>query len=66
MGNGLDWAHVPLPTVAGLLTKASGSPITEAMIQADIKAGSPVNPDGTVNLIRYCAWLAQLELQRGR
>lgn len=28
-------------------------------IQADLAAGAPSNPDGTLNLIEYAAWLAR-------
>ena len=33
--------------------------ITEAMIEADVRAGAPVNPDGTIHLVHYCAWLVR-------
>ena len=42
-----------------ILAAAGGRPVTEEMIRADIAAGAPVNPDGTMNLIHYAAWLAQ-------
>ena len=28
------------------------------MIRGDIDDGAPTNPDGTVNLVHYAAWLA--------
>jgi hypothetical protein len=34
------------------------------MLEADVAAGSPVNADGTMNLIHYSAWLAK-ELKNG-
>ena len=43
---------------ARLLAKASSEPVTEAMIRGDIDDGAPTNPDGTVNLVHYAAWLA--------
>ena len=42
-----------------ILTAAGGRPITEEMLRKDIEAGAPVNPDGTINLIHYAAWLAR-------
>lgn len=45
--------------LAKLLSKASGTTITEAMINTDRLAGAPFNPDGTINLIHYTAWLAR-------
>jgi len=49
---------------ARVLTAAGGRPITREMIQADIQDGAPVNPDGTVNLIQYAAWIVK-EMARG-
>ena len=45
--------------VAKVLSAAGGRRITEEMIRADIDAGAPVNPDGTINLVHYTAWLAK-------
>lgn len=46
--------------VAKALAAVSGNrEVTAAMVQADIKAGAPVNPDGTVHLVCYIAWLAK-------
>jgi hypothetical protein len=42
-----------------LLTRAGGQPVTEALLQADLDAGAPVNPDGTINMIHYAAWLVR-------
>jgi hypothetical protein len=47
-----------------VLTAAGGRPITEEMVRKDIEAGAPVNPDGTINLVHYAAWLAR-ETARG-
>jgi hypothetical protein len=44
---------------ARLLAKASGARITERMIEADLAAGAPANPDGTINLVNYAAWLVK-------
>ena len=45
--------------VAKVLSAAGGRRITEEMLRADIDAGAPVNPDGTINLVHYAAWLAK-------
>ena len=50
---------LPIRDTARLLTKAGASPVTDAMIQADVEAGAPKNADGTLNLVHYTAWLAQ-------
>lgn len=40
---------------ARLLSAASGQPIAVEMIQADLDAGAPANPNGTINLVWYGA-----------
>ena len=44
---------------ARLLSKAGGGSVTEEMIEADLAAGAPENPDGTINLVHYAAWLVK-------
>ena len=44
---------------ARVLTRVGGSPVTEAMLRADIDAGAPTNADGSINLVHYAAWLVQ-------
>lgn len=48
---------------ARALSAAAGRSVTPEQIQADIDAGLPANPDGTINLVRYAAWLV-LDLSR--
>jgi hypothetical protein len=40
-----------------LLRKSGSRSACIETIKADIAAGAPVNPDGTINLIEYTAWL---------
>ncbi len=49
---------ISLCDLAKLLSFGAGQSITTQMIQKDLAEGAPVNGDGTVNLIRYAAWLA--------
>ena len=50
---------------AAKILSASGSkPVTAQMVSKDIAAGAPTNPDGTVNLVQYCAWLVKEMGQR--
>jgi hypothetical protein len=49
---------------ARLLTKASGQPVTIAMLEADLAAGTPANADGTINLVHYAAWLVRESFSR--
>jgi hypothetical protein len=43
--------------LAPILAGASGLAVTPEMIAADVKAGAPIEPDGSINLVRYVAWL---------
>jgi hypothetical protein len=44
---------------ARLLSRVGGQAVSERAIQADLAAGAPTNPDGTVNLVHYTAWLVR-------
>ena len=44
---------------AHLLAKVSGEALTAVMIEADRVAGAPANPDGSLNLVHFAAWLVQ-------
>jgi len=43
--------------LATLLRRSGSRTISEEAIRRDIEKGAPANPDGTVNLINYTAWL---------
>jgi len=47
-----------------LLTKAGGQTVTNAMLEADLAAGAPANPDGTINLVHFAAWLVRESFSR--
>ncbi len=53
----LNPAAMPLRDAARLLAKVGGPSITEEMLRDDVEAGAPTNPDGTLNLVHYAAWL---------
>jgi len=55
----LSLTAVPLPNAAGLLAKVGGQPITAAMLEQDVADGAPTNPDETLNLVAYAAWLVR-------
>ncbi|MEX2187240.1 MAG: hypothetical protein WD875_10615 [Pirellulales bacterium] len=59
----LNPTALPLADAVRALSQVGGDPITEAMLRADIDAGAPTNPDGTLNLVHFAAWLAK---QMGR
>jgi hypothetical protein len=45
--------------MARILSASGPSAVTEAILQADIENGAPVNGDGTMNLVHYAAWLVK-------
>ena len=57
--SGLDPTALALADAARLLARVGGQPITEAMISDDLASGAPANPDGTINLVHYAAWLVK-------
>lgn len=56
----LNPAALSVADVARVLSAASGQLVTEAMIEADIQDGAPLNENGTLNVVRYGAWLARV------
>jgi hypothetical protein len=49
---------LPIPQLAKLLTSAVGQTVSASMLEFDVRAGAPMNGDGTMNLVHYAAWLA--------
>ena len=62
--SGMKITALPLDDLAAILSRAGGKAVTAETIRADVDAGAPVNPDGTMNLVHYAAWLAR-EVARG-
>jgi len=56
---GLNPNALSVATAARLLSKVGGERVTEEMIRVDLAAGAPANPDGTINLVHYAAWLVK-------
>ena len=56
---GLNPAALSVEDAAKVLTRVGGKPVTADMFQADIAAGAPTNPDGSINLVHYAAWLVR-------
>jgi hypothetical protein len=59
----LDPAALVLPDAVRLLTAVGQAGVTIEMLEADIAAGAPTNPNGTINLVTYTAWML-LEMSR--
>jgi hypothetical protein len=60
----LDPQALRLADLARILSASGSRPVSMEMLQADIDAGALANPDGTVNLVHYAAWLLK-ETRRG-
>jgi hypothetical protein len=56
---GMNPAALTVAVAARLLSAAGGQAVTVDMIEADVAAGAPTNPDGTINLVHYAAWLVR-------
>jgi len=54
---GLKITALAVEDAAKILSAAAGRAISVATIREDIEAGAPLNPDGTLNLVQYGAWL---------
>ena len=63
-GSPLNPQALRLEDLARILSASGPRPVTVETLQADIDDGVPVNPDGTVNLVQYTAWLLR-EMTRG-
>lgn len=51
----LNSLGLTLTDAAAILKKVSSEPVTTDMLEGDIDAGAPANPDGTLNLVSYTA-----------
>lgn len=55
---------LPIEQATALLRRSGSQRLSLDAIRADIAAGAPVNPDGTLNLIAYGAWLVRALAER--
>ena len=51
------YRRLSVSRLAELLTAEFDTRVTVEMLEADIAAGAPTNPNGTIDLVRYAAWL---------
>ena len=58
-GGPLNPQALSLEDVARILTASGWKPVTVDMVRDDIDDGAPLNPDGTMNLVQYAAWLVR-------
>ena len=63
----LNPAALTVEDAARVLSRVGGEAVTADMLHDDIDDGAPTNPDGTINLVHYAAWLVkQMSLGGGR
>jgi len=60
----VDPNRLSVEQAAKLLSAAAKVRIPVEQIVADLEASAPQNPDGTINLMHYAAWLVK-EMGRG-
>ena len=53
----LSPSALSVPDAVKVLQAAGSRFVTEDIVRADIRSGAPANPDGTINLVHYAAWL---------
>ena len=63
-GGRIDPNRLTLDQAAKLLSAAANVRIPADQIAADLETGAPRNPDGTINLVHYAAWMLK-EMGRG-
>ena len=57
--NQLNSMALSIPDLVKIMRSAGSRHVSEENIRKDISAGAPVNPDGTVNIVHYAAWLVK-------
>lgn len=53
----LDPSALSLQDAVKVLQASGARDASEEILRADIESGAPANPDGTINLVHYCAWM---------
>ena len=60
----MDPNRLTVEQAARVLSAASSRQVGIELLRQDLEAGAPTNPDGTINLVNYAAWLVG-EMGRG-
>ena len=55
--NQLNSTALPISELVKIMRNAGSRYVSEENIRKDISSGAPVNPDDTMNLVHYAAWL---------
>ena len=51
--------HITKENFVTAMRRAGSRTITLERLEADIASGAPVNADGTVDILKYIAWIAK-------
>jgi len=54
---GVNPTALTVSDLAQVLSAAGEHTVTVEMVEADVAAGVPTNPDGTLNVVHFGAWL---------
>ena len=55
----IDPQRLSIDQAAKVMAAAFKRRIEADKIRQDVEGGAPTNPDGTLNLVQYAAWLAK-------
>ena len=51
--------HITKDSFVAAMRRSGSRTLTLERLEADIAAGAPVNADGTINILKYVAWIAK-------
>ena len=51
--------HITKENFVTAMRRSGSRTLTLERLEADIAAGAPVNADGTINILKYAAWIAK-------
>ena len=51
--------HISKENFVTAMRRAGSRTLTLERLESDVAAGAPVNADGTVDILKYIAWLAK-------
>jgi hypothetical protein len=64
MNDSFDPNRLTIEQAARILSTAGRKLVSVEALEQDLATGAPTNPDGTLNLVHYAAWLVK-EMGRG-
>ena len=51
--------HITKENFVTAMRRSGSRTLTLERLEADIAAGAPLNADGTINILKYVAWIAK-------